>query len=121
MGLRYAQAPRAFVRTSVIFTHLVDVFVQYYNLAVRNDFMSWVAPYRYSALHDFKIKVPTNNLPRKISSSHTTNGRLHQVLDLQSFCSHFGGGALVDGETLPALAASLVSAQVLYSVRHARP
>jgi hypothetical protein len=120
MGLRYAQAPRAFVRTSVIFTHLVDVFVQYYNLAVRNDFMSWVAPYRYSALHDFKIKVPTNNLPRKISSSLTTNGRLQdQVLDLQSFCSHFG--ALVDGETLPALAASLVSAQVLYSVRHARP
>jgi hypothetical protein len=38
---------------------------QYYNLAVRNDFMSWVAPYRYSAVNDFKLKVsPSLPSPR---------------------------------------------------------
>ncbi|ELR17519.1 uncharacterized protein ACA1_062630 [Acanthamoeba castellanii str. Neff] len=50
----------------------------YYNLAVRNDFMSWVAPYRYSALHDFKIKMerrfPHLRLPSFPPKSYTLFG-----------------------------------------------
>ena len=83
--------------------------------------MSWVAPYRYSALHDFKIKVPhqqpsTEDLIFTQQMAACIKFWIFQVLNLSLL-----GGALADGEALPALAASLVSAQVLYSVRHPWP